>query len=124
MDDYFLFALRAADILLFYKLSVTSDVCTLLLKNKKPLFDIKSILITNNYNLCAPIEFLNSNSVPPIEYLIVFHSLCSEELHVHLDQVPSAKKLTKNLASRFIVVIASSDPDLPVIKFYFYAQHV
>lgn len=56
--------------------------------------------------------------------LNISNFLCSEELHVHLDQVPSAKKLTKNLASRYIVAIASSDPDQPIIKFYFYAQHV
>ena len=49
---------------------------------------------------------------------------CSEELQVHLSHVPSVEELKKTLASRFIMTMATSPPDQPVVKMFFYAQHV
>ena len=47
-----------------------------------------------------------------------------QEYQVQLEYVPPIKEMEKALASRFIMTMASSPPDQPSIKTFFYAQHV
>ena len=45
-------------------------------------------------------------------------------MQLQLEYVPPPKELEKALASRFIMTMAASSPDQPVIKLFLYAQHV
>lgn len=49
---------------------------------------------------------------------------CSQEIQVELDYVPPPKELERALASRFVMTMASSPPNQPAIRFFFYARHV
>ena len=49
---------------------------------------------------------------------------CRKEVTVHLSSVPSCKELTRLLHSQFIMTMATSSNDEPIIKMFFYAQHV
>ena len=45
-------------------------------------------------------------------------------MKLELAVVPTPDELTRTMQERSVFTMASSPPDHPVMKFYFYAQHV
>jgi len=48
----------------------------------------------------------------------------SDEMKLELDAVPSPEELQQTMQLSNIVTMASSPANHPVVKFFFYAQHV
>lgn len=48
----------------------------------------------------------------------------NHEMQLQLQYVPPLKELERALASRFVMTMATSAPDQPVVKLFFYAQNV
>ena len=55
---------------------------------------------------------------------ISFHFFVSDEMKLELDAVPSPEELQDTMQRSNIVTMASSPANQPVVKFFFYAQHV